>query len=609
MADRAGTHATRRAEFRVLGPIELRRDDVPVGIGSAKQRALLGVLLLYPNQVLSTEALLDELWSDEPPASASKMLQILVSRIRKNLDARDAAMQIVTRTPGYIAQVAADRLDSLRFQTLARRGIEALPQDPASAIVDLETALGLWRGEPLADISCGPRAQAAITRLEQLRLAAAEARIDAGFALGRHAELTSDLADLVRMHPFRERFAAQLMVGLYRTGRQAEALEVYRRSRTALRDELGIEPGAELRALEADILNQDLGEPATSTVRARLETPPPDLAPPGTAVAERPPSQRGRHRSRAAWAGAVAVVIVAGVLLTVLPDSRKAGASLRPRSLAVFDASTMRLTGDIAVGANPGAVAVDGTTVWVANRDDRTVTQVDLGTRSILRTVGIGRAPLTISIDQHRVWIGDGFDGTLTRILSPYNQVSSPFFPGPSIAGLLAVQVSPDDLWVGLANDEILRLDPTNLHVKSAIAMSHRVFALAADSRNLWSIAFQSDDVSRIDPARAAVNAVTTLQTPPHSITVGGGSVWVTTADDDRLWRINPSDSQVTGSVPLGNDPGEVVYGAGAVWVSSTAGVIDRIDPSTMELVRTVRVGHNVGGMASFGNDLLITVD
>ena len=609
MSERTSSRANHGVALCVLGPIEILHGEVSVPIGSAKQRLLLGVLLLHANQVLSAAALLDELWADDPPASASKMLQILVSRIRKKLDADDAA-QIVTRAPGYCAQVAVEQLDCLHFEALARRGIDALKRDPAAAMSDLEDALGLWRGEPLSDVSCGPRAQAAIARLQERWLAVAEARIDAGFALGRHAELTSDLADLVRAHPFHERFAAQEMLALYRSGRQAEALDVFRRTRAALHDELGIEPGAELRALEVDILNQDVGQPHGTPPPEPSDARPLDLPSTSKAAAEPPRNPPARRRRLALTASAAVAAALAGAgLATFLPGSTPSRAAAQPRSVAIFDGSTARLVSDIRVGANPGALAADAGIAWVANRDDRTVSQLDIASGRIVRTVGIGRTPSSVSAQGNRVWIGDGFDGTLTRILVPDNEVSSPFYPGPQIGGLLAVLATPNDLWVGLADNQILRLDPASLQVKARITVPHRVFALAADNSALWSIDFNSDGVTRIDPTTMAIT-VTTLPSRPHAITTGGGGVWVTTAGDDRLWRIDPANGQVTGSTPLGIDPGALIFGAGAVWVSSTTtGVIDRIDPSTRELVRTLRLGHNIGGIVSSGNDLLVTVD
>src|SRR5579859_2754786 len=505
MGERASSRATHGVDFRVLGPIEIRRDGVSVAIGSAKERALLGALLLQANHVVSTTALLDELWADDPPASASKMLQILVSRIRKKLDP-DGEAQIVTRMPGYCAQIEVEHLDSLRFEVLARRGIDALQHDPAAAITDLEAALALWRGEPMSDVTCGPRAQAAIARLQDRWLAVAEARIDAGFALGRDAELTADLADLVRAHPFHERFAAQQMLALYRSGRQAEALDVYRRTRAALRDELGIEPGAELRALEVDILNQDVGPSRATSTQARNEAPEVDVPSADGAVAQPPRVARLRRRHVFVVAAAVIAAVPAAVVAVVSSGSAPANGIVHARSLAVFDGTTARLIRDIHVGVNPGAIAIDAGAAWVANRDDRTVSQVDINSGRILRTVGIGRTPISVSVDAGRVWIGDGFEGTLTRILIPYNEVSSPFFPGPSIGGLLAVLATPDDLWVGVADNQILRLDPASLRVKARIPLRYRAFAFAADNNALWSIAYQSDDVSRIDPARMAIS-------------------------------------------------------------------------------------------------------
>jgi DNA-binding SARP family transcriptional activator len=249
-------------EFRILGPLEVVRDGEPVSLGGAKQRSLLAILLLSANEVVSSDRLIDELWGESAPDTAHKALQVHVSQLRKALDperaAGDPGELLVTRPPGYMLALEPERLDLSRFEALAREGREALGRaDPDRAASVLHEAFELWRGQPLADLAYEPFAQAEISRLDELRLAALEDRIEADLACGRHAEIVAELEGIVAAEPLRERPWGQLMLALYRSGRQSDALEAFRRARETLVEELGIEPGKGLRHLHEAILAQD----------------------------------------------------------------------------------------------------------------------------------------------------------------------------------------------------------------------------------------------------------------------------------------------------------------------------------------------------------------
>jgi DNA-binding SARP family transcriptional activator len=237
-------------EFRLLGPLEASEREEPRALGGAKQRALLAVLLLNANQAVSVDRLMDELWGDQPPATATKSIQVYVSRLRRQLgDGR-----LLTRPPGYLLQVDPSELDLARFEQLLTQASEEAPRDAAET---LREALAFWRGPALADLAYERFAQPHIVRLEELRLTALESRIEADLASGRHAELVGELEALVAEHPLRERLRGHLMLALYRSGRQAEALQAYRAARLELSEELGLEPGEDLRRLERAILQQD----------------------------------------------------------------------------------------------------------------------------------------------------------------------------------------------------------------------------------------------------------------------------------------------------------------------------------------------------------------
>ena len=246
-------------EFRLLGPLEVWEDGRPLSLGGTKQRALLGILLLRANEVVSRDVLIDELWGDRPPASAAHSVEAYVSRLRKTLHADRAGEPIlVTRPPGYMLRAGFEDVDLHRYERLLEEGRRALATHaPEHALEKLTEALSLWRGAPLGDLAFEPFAQVEVERLEELRLAGLEERIDAELGVGRNAALVPELQTLVAQHPLRERLRGQLMLALYRSGRQAEALQAYREARGYFVEELGLEPGPSLRTIEQAILRQE----------------------------------------------------------------------------------------------------------------------------------------------------------------------------------------------------------------------------------------------------------------------------------------------------------------------------------------------------------------
>jgi DNA-binding SARP family transcriptional activator len=242
-------------QLRVLGSLEVVRDDVAVRLPSAQQRRLLTALLLTPGSVVPTDQLMVALWDDAPPPSALKSLRAHVSRLRAALE--DDGEAIATHAAGYALRIEPQHIDAHRFERLVAEARALRTSDLAAALALLDEALGLWRGPAHADVADEAFARADAVRLEELRLSALEDRVDVQLAAGRHVEITAELEALARNHPLRERPHAQLMLALYRDGRQADALETYRRFRDTLADELGLEPSAALRVLERDVLRQD----------------------------------------------------------------------------------------------------------------------------------------------------------------------------------------------------------------------------------------------------------------------------------------------------------------------------------------------------------------
>ena len=248
-------------EFQILGPLDVRGDAAPVALGAAKQRALLAILLVHANEVVATDRLIDELWP-EPPKTAANALQVNIGKLRKALDPGRAPGSpgelLVTRAPGYILRVEPDELDADRFERLLSEGRRARQaDDPETVAATLRRGLDLWRGPALVDFAYDPFAQAEIARLEELRLDAIEERIEADLDLGGAGELVGELEPVIRDNPLRERLRGQLMLALYRSGRQADALDVYRQTSQILRDELGLAPSRGLQQLQTAILRQE----------------------------------------------------------------------------------------------------------------------------------------------------------------------------------------------------------------------------------------------------------------------------------------------------------------------------------------------------------------
>jgi DNA-binding SARP family transcriptional activator len=238
-------------QIRLLGPIEASLHGRPVALGPPQQRGVLAMLALHVNRTVSTDRLIEGLWGERAPPSASKLVQLYVSHLRKLLDGCEA--EIVTRGRGYELQLAADQVDAARFEQL----IDAATRPRRYPNGDAREALALWRGAPLADVADEPFANTEIRRLEQLRLHAAELAIGADLEAGRHGAVIDELEALIAEDPLREQLHAQRMLALYRSGRQAEALKAYREVRELLVEQIGVEPGPELRRLHAAILRQD----------------------------------------------------------------------------------------------------------------------------------------------------------------------------------------------------------------------------------------------------------------------------------------------------------------------------------------------------------------
>jgi YVTN family beta-propeller protein len=582
-------------DYRILGPLEVSADGRVIEVGGPKPRALLVILLLRANQSVPRDVLVHELWGERPPASAQHSLDVYVSRLRKLLDVAGDGPAVVTRSGGYSLRLADGQLDACRFERLVEQGRAALAADaPDQAAARLRAALELWRGRALSglDDEPGPRAEAA--RLEELRLGAIEDRIDADLALGRHADLVGELEALIAVYPLRERLRGQLMTALYRTGRQAEALEAYRAGRRMLVEELGLEPGPALQRLESAILQQD----------ASLDPP----GPPGAAPWIVPAAGTGQSwltgllRMNRLMAVAVAAV-VAAALLVAMTTRGPAPLAAGPDTVGVIDSGQARLSAVVTGVGRPDGVAYGAGAAWVTDSADDMLLRIGPAGQVIDR-IPVGRGPAGVTVADGEVWVANGLDGTVSEV----NPGS-----GTPVA-LIAAGIGPDaiasgygSVWVAnVTSGTVSRIDAATGKVVSTIYLGGAPAAIAVGDGAVWVTSRETGELLRVDPASNRLSGAIPVTQSPAGLAVGEGSVWVSD-DEGKLTRVNPRTREVR-TIKLGGAPAGVVYAGGAVWVAdSVRGTVSRIDPGT-GTTRLIRIGNKPTNLAAAGNDVWATV-
>jgi YVTN family beta-propeller protein len=575
-------------EFRILGPLEVVDDGRPVSIRRGKEQALLVYLLLHANEVVPSGRLIDVLWDERPPPTASKILQNAVSHLRKQLgDGR-----LLTRDPGYILRVEKDELDVQRFEQLAQEGRG-------------EEALELWRGPALLNLRDERFADDARRRLEEQRLAVLEDRIERDLAAGSHPELVAELEQLVEENPLRERLQGELMRALYGTGRQGDALDVYRRARRTLSEELGLEPGPQLQELERKILNQD-----------------PELAPatrpPRTRVRSRPTVKRVNRRfALLALLGLVLLsAAIAGIVRATGGDSGSPILATK-NSLAVLDPHSDRVVKVIPIGATPRGVTVGAHSVWTANAGEATVSQIDPKELRVVRTVGLGLAATDLVEARGVVWVATGSDNNLVRIDARSGGVLARAKISQDLsASAYAVAAGADAIWVGSGND-LFKIDSSSHELVGRWHYGAGINDVAVSGSSVW-FASSSETVARVSGATLRPTGETTLGVIPTALAIGDGSIWVAATDPfdphAAVWRLDPVTARVTQTTKLGKVVGypptlDIAFGEGALWVASyDAGTVTRLDPATGSIVATIRIGGHPSGIAVGANRVWVTV-
>ena len=570
-------------EIRILGPLEVRDAGGPVRLGGPQQRALLALLVIQRGEVVSTDRLVDELWPQHPPPTAVKTVQMYVSQLRRALG--DGAL--TTHGRGYRLEVDSAAIDARRFEDAVAEA--SGEQQPDRAVELLRDAISLWRGPALADVAGSPLAQAEIGRLEELRLVATEARLERELELSPPDDLIPELQSLIAAHPFRERLRALSMLALYRAGRQADALNVYRDARMRLDRDLGLEPTRELRELEAAILRQD-----------------PALDPPSRAARSRPARRASARRLLVVGGGLVALAAGAAILVSSGAGSKPSLATVNPDSVAVLEPSDGRIVGSVPVGAEPGAMALAGGRLWIINGGDRTLTAVDARSRRVVRNVGLTALPHTVAAGDGTLWLGNGYDGTLSRLELADGLLSPPFRPQPGSTGRLALATGFGSVWVGSQDDVIARLDPATQALRATIKGVDNPEALAAGAEAVWVLPSSRRAVFAIDPRSNRIVASVPLGDPGKTIAVTDDAVWV--LGERRLWRIDPTRRVVTATVGLGSPATALAAGEGAVWVADgPGGTVTRVDPERGEVAHTIRIGRPIGGILAGDGAVWVT--
>lgn len=589
--------------IRLLGPVELWANGRQVPVGGKKQRAFIALLATRLGEVVPRGRIVEALWGEEPPEGAGHRLDVQVSRLRSSLrDAGADAEVLETVAGGYRLRLPDDAVDSREAERLVDAGRRALADGrPEEALESLRSGLDLWRGEALAELLDDTSALAEAGRLEDLRVGAREERFEAELALGRHAGVIGALQVLVTEHPLRERPRAQLMLALYRSGRQREALDVYRDIHRELVEQLGMEPGPELQRLEHAVLTHD----------ASLSAPPEPASP---REVTRQPQSAGRRLGRQALVAAAAGVLLVAAVAVVASSGDPAPAPLVPvtgNSLAAVDPASGRVTDVVPVGQAPTSVTVGEGAVWTLNADDQTISRVDPETLSA-RAVATGSTPTDVAAGAGGLWVGastgegevgaqpsrvvrlDPGDGTVRAT------VRLPPSPAEGPTGLPhQLAVDAESLWAIGEGGAVSRIDPTAGRILATVpGLQARAIALGEGS--VWALPTDGTAVVRIEPRAARVaQTVRIPATRLDDIAVGAGAVWAADALDGTVWRIEPGPRPITRTIPVGKGVHAVAAARNSVWaLNSLNGTLSRIDPVRNRVVGVTPLGGTPRGLA-----------
>ena len=564
-------------EFRILGPLVVLDDGEELPLGPAKERTVLAALLLRAGSIVSRTQLVEDLWGESPPLTAARAVNVYVSQLRKTL-ARNGGAAIETRAPGYVLAVDPESVDAVRFQRLAAAARErAAAGELEAAATLMREALALWRGPALMGIELEGAGRDDVARLEELRLAAGLEWIDYELALGRHEQLIAELERLVARYPLDERLRGQLVLALYRAGRQADALQAYRNARETLVKELGLEPSPSLQRLQKAILNQD----------------PSLAAPAGTGRAV--PARRARRRPLYA-AVALAAAAVAGLLAMRGFDHGPAPAVVA-NSLVRLDASGRRVEAVTPVGALPQHAAAFGNALWLLSVRSGTLSRVDAHSGSVT-TVALRGFPRDIAVGEGAVWAATAVNGgaAVAQIDPETAEVEST----RPVEGVLPTALAAGQGAVWLAGQNLrgsggvlVRLSPRTNTVVESIRLPSKPSRIEVGPQDVWitaqlraspTVSSSQGAVYVVDPSSSRITARSRAPFVPlqgrTSLAVGAGAAWIAGADG-AVVRLHLRTAAVTHVVhtPLATDA--VAVSGDSVWAAADGGVVYRLDPRT----------------------------
>lgn len=591
--------------FRLLGLLEVGIEGRIVELTRGRERALLALLLLNANRALSTDRLAEELWPDEQPEHAAKTVQVYVSRLRKTIGAE----RLKTTATGYSIEVASEELDISRFERLTADGRAALAAgELGDASELLRRALDLWRGPALADFRFESFAQNEIRRLEELHAGARADLIEARMTRGDANGVTAELEELMDENPLWERPRRQLMLALYRNGRQADALELYRATRKLFAEELGIEPSPELQHVQRAILNHDPG----------LQPPAPS---PRRALA-----RRGGRRLLLGGALIAAAAAAAVVVIVVASGRGNEPLLATKNSLAVVDPKHDKVVAVMPLDGAPRGVALGGGYVWTANSDEGTVSQIDPEELRIVRTVGVGARATALAAAGGVMWVVTGSDNTVVQIDARSGGVlgRARVSSNPT-ASAYAISAGSRGIWVG-SGDEIAKVDPLSGAVVSHWHYVGGVNDVGVEANAVW-IASSHETLARFSPPAHRLTAEVSLGVIPMALARGERFVWVaSTAHVDlgkraarstyraAVWKVDRVAARVIQTTQFGRESHhpptlDIAVGLGAVWVANyEEGTVVKIDPRTVEVVSTIRVGGRPSAVAVGRKRLWVSV-
>jgi ABC-type transport system substrate-binding protein/DNA-binding SARP family transcriptional activator/DNA-binding beta-propeller fold protein YncE len=575
-------------EFRVLGPLEVRRAGEVVAVGGPRQRLLLARMLCSANQVVRRDELLhllDEGTSPDP----GRALRVQVSRLRKVLDPDPTHRRLTLRPTGYVLQVEPGELDVAEFEFLTEQGRQLAAEGrPELAVDAFRRAERLWRGPPFGELETDPSAVVEIHRLKELRTGAAEERIDIELSLGRHAAVCAELEGLVADHPFRERLRRQLMLAMYLSGRQADALSVYRDGRELMRTELGLEPAPDLQLLQQIILRHEPVLNGTPSPSPHVDPPTSGVSAPGLLEHQAVESATGRargsdpehgqpaaaspspHRVRLVTV-VLAVVCTFGLGAVVAVRGGDGGDPAAPRQpvaltshhwVALLDQDSGAVLATVPLSARPADLTTGADSVWVAEPAAGMVVRINPERRAVMAAIPVGQRPLRLAASGEQVWVADGRARTISRV------------------------------------------DGTRDAVAQTVAVGYRPVDLDADSRGVWLLDPVRGAVDRVQEGTGEVRRLAVTGSGASGLAVTAGTIWVTNRDRGTVEGVDIRTGAIGSIVHVGDGPTGVAVDEQGV--SDRVWVLDRLD-AALTLVRTDSAGDSASGIAG-GNRMVVPV-